>query len=122
MLDRVRGTHARLVGVEPELLVRATLTQEIPVTIELDTDLLEASVLSGGVPALASRRGKQLPLLGDECLDVVLHLAIVHRPSYGRRAGSNHRLRAPAVSPHRWRMSSPPAHSAGPFRGVAPRA
>lgn len=77
MLDGPLVAQRRVVGIQSELLERTALAQQVPVAIQLDPDLLEPLVL-GGLEALRPMAAEQRVLLGDELLDVVLDLFVVH--------------------------------------------
>jgi len=73
VLDGALATQVHEVRVEPELLTRAALAQQVPVAVELHAQVLQALVLLGRQSVARTSRIHQPVLLGHELLDVGLY-------------------------------------------------
>lgn len=71
-------TFRGAIGVLAELFARAALAQEIPQAVELDVDLVEPAAVIAAQPRTFVEKGV---LLGDERLNVLVDLLIVHFPT-----------------------------------------
>ena len=76
-LDRVGVADRGVIGIEPELLARLTLAQQVPAPIELRLQLGQPRV-SRVVRPLAFARFEEPLFLGDQLLDLGPKADIVH--------------------------------------------
>ena len=79
-LDDFRVAHVSRIGILARLAKRAPLPKEIPALVEADLDRLEPVVLVRVQAALANACEKVL-LFGDELLNAVVDLWVVHAVS-----------------------------------------
>src|SRR5205085_1981266 len=97
VLDGALATDLGGVGVEAGVAASAPLAQQVPALVERDLDLLEPGMLVVAQPD-AGLALLELVLLGDECVDPLDDLGVVHRiiqpllrakPNVGRSAASS---------------------------------
>ena len=74
---RPRRADVRRPGVLAGLAERASLAEQVPALVEADLDRLEAIVLACVQPTFADA-AVELVLLGDELLDLIVDLCVVH--------------------------------------------
>src|SRR5437773_1216677 len=76
-LDGLGVAHVSRIRILARLTERAALTEQVPALVEADLDRLEPVVLVGVQPAFADAV-VELVLLGDELLDPLVDLGVIH--------------------------------------------
>src|SRR6185312_2452290 len=88
-LDRLLGPFRRRVRVEAEFLERASLTEEVPATVERDLHVVQTSTVGLGRRS-CSLAVPELVLLGDKLLDALVNPCVVHAETIRRRDLATH--------------------------------